>query len=251
MAVLPRGRAQAPRQEPDRMLSSLTTRNAWRRLPAAIIPVLALGLIAACGSGHRTPTAASTPPIVNAPATTVATPAPSATPSSGPVDDSPLAEFRMHGAADSNGKQFDVTGKIVPLSVDPATNTMESPNNKDDVGFYDFSAHPGTPCQSSDQCANTVLSGHVDWYTGQTGVFWDLRFLKDGDEVDLKLQDGTVYKYKVVANTVYSDEDAPVQQIIGPTPQPSVTLITCDGVFNPQLQEYNKRRVVRAVQMAG
>ncbi len=232
------------------MLSTLTTRIAWRHMPAVIVTALVLALAAACASRHQ----ATTPqaPIVNAPATAAATataaaPATSTSPS-GPPDDAPLAEFRMRGAADANGKPFDVTGKIIALGVDPATNVMQSPNNKDDIGYYDFSSHPGAPCEEPDQCANTVLSGHVDWYTGQTGVFWNLRYLKDGDEVDIKLQDGRTYAYKVVANTVYSDADAPVQQIIGPTPQSSVTLITCDGVFDKSLQEYNSRRVVRAVQ---
>jgi len=90
----------------------------------------------------------------------------------------------------------------------------------------------------------------VDWYTGQTGVFWHLKDLNEGDEVDLTLADGSVLKYQVVANTVYKDEDAPVADILSDTPQESVTLITCDGVFNKTLQEYNSRRIVRAVREA-
>jgi LPXTG-site transpeptidase (sortase) family protein len=159
-----------------------------------------------------------------------------------PPDTAPLVEFRM--------PKFDVSGKVVVMGVDPATNVMQSPTNKDDVAFYDFTTHPGSGCQSQGKCANTVLSGHVDWYTGQVGVFWHLKDLKEGDEVDLKLADGVQYKYKVVANTVYPDKEAPVQDIIGDAPQESVTLITCDGVFNKQLQEYNARRIVRAVREA-
>jgi LPXTG-site transpeptidase (sortase) family protein len=165
-----------------------------------------------------------------------------------PPDNAPLAQFSMHGAT-SDGKPFDVDGKMVVLGVDPGTNVMQSPSNKDDVGYYDFTPHPGLGCEAPGKCSNTVLSAHVDWYTGQVGVFWNLRYLKNDDEVDLTLQDGKVYKYKVVANTVYSDEDAPVQEIIGQTPQESVTMITCDGVFNKNLQEYNNRRVVRAVRV--
>jgi hypothetical protein len=58
------------------------------------------------------------------------------------------------------------------------------------------------------------------------------------------------YKYKVVANTVYKDEDAPIQEILGDTAQESVTMITCAGDFDPKSQEYNNRRVVRAVRSA-
>jgi LPXTG-site transpeptidase (sortase) family protein len=205
--------------------------------------ILPLGLLAlACSSNHATqpqPTAqtvSATPAVASAPTT--------------PPDSSPLAEFKMHGADNGNGKPFDMTAKIIVMGVDPNTNVMQSPNNKDDVAYYDFTTHPGDGCTASNQCANTVLSGHVDWYTKETGVFWNLKDMKNGDEVDIKLADGTVYKYKVVANTVYKDEDAPIQEILGATPQESLTLITCAGDFDPRSQEYNNRRVVRAVRTA-
>jgi len=167
-----------------------------------------------------------------------------------PPDDAPLAEFRMRGSSDDKGKPFEVSGKIIVMGIDPKTNVMQSPNNKDDVAYYDFSTHPGNGCSGPSKCANTVLSGHVDWFTGQTGVFWNLRFLKEGDRIDLKLADGVMYEYKVVPSSVYKDAEAPIQDTLGDTPQESVTLITCDGVFNKQLQEYNSRRIVRAVRQA-
>lgn len=220
------------------------------RLAAFPFMLLALSLaLVACSSGGKktanTSTQGSTGVAVSSVApgsATVsasgATAATTATATTSP-DTSPLAEFML--------PKFSVAAKVVVKGIDPATNTMESPDNKDDVAYYNFTSQPGYGCQSTDKCANTVLAGHVDWYTGQTGVFWHLKDLKEGDQVQLKLGDGTVYKYKVVSNTVYSDADAPVQQIIGQTPQESVTLITCDGVFNKTLQEYNSRRVVRAV----
>ena len=221
-----------------------------RVLRLAGFPVLLLALslaLAACSSGskknnnlaqgsaHSVTISAATQGTSSA--TAAASPT-AATPTT-PPDTSPLAEFML--------PKFNVTASVEVKGIDPATNTMQSPDNKDDVAYYNFTSHPGYGCQSSDKCANTVLAGHVDWYTGQIGVFWHLKDLKAGDQVQLKLADGTLYKYKVVSNTVYSDADAPVAQIIGQTPQESVTLITCDGVFNKALQEYNARRVVRAV----
>jgi len=157
-------------------------------------------------------------------------------------DQSPLAAFSL--------PKFKVSGNIVVKGIDPATNVMQSPDNKDDVAYYSFSGHPGFGCPAAGKCANAVLSGHVDWYTGQEGVFWHLKDLNEGDEIDLALQDGTVLKYQVVANTIYKSEDAPVADILGDTAQESVTLITCDGVFDKSLQEYNSRRIVRAVREA-
>jgi LPXTG-site transpeptidase (sortase) family protein len=210
-------------------------------LPSALVTalILPLGLLAlACSSNH-----AATPQPTAQVATAAAAP-------TTPPDNSPLAEFQMHGADNGSGKPFDMTAKIIVMGVDPNTNVMQSPNNKDDVAYYDFTTHPGNGCGAPNQCSNTVLSGHVDWYTKETGVFWNLKDMKNGDEVDIKLADGTVYKYKVVANTVYKDEDAPIQEILGDTPQESVTLITCAGDFDPRSQEYNNRRVVRAVRSA-
>ena len=37
---------------------------------------------------------------------------------------------------------------------------------------------------------------------------------------------------------------------LGDTPQESVTLITCEGVFDRTAAEYDKRRVVRAVRVS-
>jgi LPXTG-site transpeptidase (sortase) family protein len=219
------------------------------RLAALPLVLLALSLaLVACSSGSNkhtgaqnavTTPAASGVATQNSSTTAVAASASAAATSTTPPDTSPLAEFML--------PKFNVDAKVVVKGVDPATNTMESPDNKDDVAYYNFTSQPGYGCQGTDKCANTVLAGHVDWYTGETGVFWHLKDLKTGDQVQLKLQDGTVYKYKVVSNDVYSDADAPVAQIIGQTPQESVTLITCDGVFNKSLREYNSRRVVRAV----
>lgn len=210
-----------------------------------LLPMLAI----ACSTGNNNKKAAGTSPTAfSQPATVASTSAANATGTSTtaaavsptvPPDNSPIAHFLM--------PKFGIDANMVVLGIDPATNTMQAPNNKDDVGYYNFTSLPGTNCTGANQCPNTVLAGHVDWYTGQWGVFEHLRDLKAGDTVELKLTDGTLYKYKVVSNTLYPNNSAPVAQIIGKTAQPSVTLITCDGVFNKASQEYNMRRVVRAV----
>jgi len=44
----------------------------------------------------------------------------------------------------------------------------------------------------------------------------------------------------------YSLPGAPVQDIVGPTPNEVVTLITCEGTFNTRTREYDKRLIIRA-----
>jgi LPXTG-site transpeptidase (sortase) family protein len=207
------------------------------RFASAPALLLALSLlVVACSSSpkHKPLAAKTTPQVPTATPTATATPLATATP-----DPAPLAAFLM--------PEFKVNAKIVKLGLDPTTKAMESPSNPYDVGYYTFTSPPGSGCQAPGQCANTVLSGHVDWYTGITGVFWNLRSLKVGDPLQLRLADGKVYTYKVTVNVVYSGDSAPVAQIVGAQVQPTLTLITCDGVFNKATQEYNNRRVVRAV----
>ena len=116
---------------------------------------------------------------------------------------------------------------------------MEDPGGKDDVAWYNFSTPPG--CGS-----NAVFSGHVDWYTGDRGVFWFLRDVREGDEAEVHYSDGTVLRYRVARVEVYGTNDAPVAEITGPTTKDVLTLITCDGVFQKSTHDYNQRRVVFA-----
>jgi LPXTG-site transpeptidase (sortase) family protein len=116
---------------------------------------------------------------------------------------------------------------------------MEDPGGKDDVAWYNFSTMPGLG-------SNAVLSGHVDWYTGERGVFWFLRDLKEGDEAQIHYSDGTVITYRVSRVEVYGANSAPVAEITGPTTGDRLTMITCDGVFQRSSHDYTDRRVVYA-----
>lgn len=120
-----------------------------------------------------------------------------------------------------------------------ARGEMENPSGKDAVAWYDFSEFPGFG-------GNAVFSGHVDWFTGELGSFGRLKELKEGDEVLLKLSDGTEMKYVVVSSTLYESAKAPVAEIVGKTEKDSLTFITCEGTFDRRAQDYSHRRIVRA-----
>ena len=211
----------------------------------------ATALLAACGGSNKKnnnttasatkpsgnvalPTGAALTPAAATPAltprATVAAATPQATPTETP-DDTGMVRLMISKAG--------IDAPFVTLGVIAATNTMDSPKDKDHVGYYDFSP-PAT------YGGNTVLSGHVDWYTGETGVFWNLKNLTKGDDLNIVMSDDKIARYKISDTQLYDDQDAPVDQIIGPTPIESVTMITCEGVFDRNAAEYNKRRVVRA-----
>lgn len=131
-----------------------------------------------------------------------------------------------------------VDAPIVVLGVDP-NGVMEAPNGPVEVAWYHFSSRPGWG-------GNAVFAGHVDYRPNIQAVFWHLRNLSAGDEITVRLDDGTTYTYRVISAATYLADDAPVQEIVGPTENEVVTLITCGGTFNPQTREYDKRLIVRA-----
>jgi sortase (surface protein transpeptidase) len=70
--------------------------------------------------------------------------------------------------------------------------------------------------------------------------------LEPGDTLLVQLADGTQYRYAVNFKQQFDAATAPVDQIVGPTPNQTVTLITCGGTFDSSTHQYDKRLVVRA-----
>jgi LPXTG-site transpeptidase (sortase) family protein len=95
------------------------------------------------------------------------------------------------------------------------------------------------------------MSGHVDYINHGPAVFWHLRDLRAGDVLFVVLDDGSEHGYRVTDLTYYDAENAPVADIVGQTPEPTITLITCGGDFNSRTHEYDRRLVVRGVREAG
>lgn len=120
-----------------------------------------------------------------------------------------------------------------------AEGAMASPDGPYAVGWYPFSPTPGNP-------GNTVLSGHRDWRTGVTAVFWRLGELAPGDAVSVQLADGSSVDYRVVLSVLLAPDQMPIDEVVGPTREETITLITCEGSFDRASRDYDKRRVVWA-----
>ena len=131
----------------------------------------------------------------------------------------------------------EIDAAVVALGVEP-TGEMEPPPTPDVVRWYRMSSRPGQP-------GNSVMSGHVDW-GGRPAVFWGLRALRAGDPILVRGTDGVTHTYTVDWNETYTWQDAPLDRIVGPSEESLLTLITCDGVFDPASRRYSDRRVVRA-----
>jgi sortase (surface protein transpeptidase) len=98
------------------------------------------------------------------------------------------------------------------------------------------------------------MSGHVDYWNVGPAVFANLRRLEKGAEIDVTDASGGRHSYVVEWVRAYPVADlAPdhLQEIVGPTESPSLTLITCGGEFDRERGGYLQRLVVRASRVEG
>lgn len=110
------------------------------------------------------------------------------------------------------------------------------------VAWYGATGRLGEPD------GNIVLAGHVDYAGVGPAVFARVGELRPGDRIEIVGEDLATYRYAVAWSELYNAISAPVDEIIGPTEEQSVTLITCGGSFDTTTQAYDQRLIVRAEQ---
>jgi len=142
----------------------------------------------------------------------------------------------------------------------PASLDMPSPTGPADVLLYDFPTAPhygGMPGRGG----NVVVSGHVDYsyklpyaeanYTG-LAVFALLRTAQpNSDQIQLQF-DGRTLTYTVQwvrsVSAISGNWGNLLANDVGGVD--AITIVTCDGDFDPATQEYSNRTVVRAIRTA-
>lgn len=122
---------------------------------------------------------------------------------------------------------------------------MGIPNGKDDVVWYDFQHFGGVGGFPGVAGANALISGHVDYHPNFTAVFWYLRDLGQGDEIDVQLLDGSMVRYAVDWTQWIGDTDNFTQFAVKDGGE-HLTIVTCGGTFNSATRNYDHRLVVRA-----
>ncbi len=135
---------------------------------------------------------------------------------------------------------------IANAGVEAAIETREIVDGvmQDPTGPWVVSWYEETPKLGAD--GNTVMAGHVDYWDVGPAVFYNVGGLQEGDEIVVTGEDGRIYTYRVQWVRTYATADAPIQEIVGPTDQRSLTLITCGGEFDYANGQYLSRTVVRA-----
>ena len=93
---------------------------------------------------------------------------------------------------------------------------------------------------------NIVMAGHIDYWNVGPAVFYNLATLQAGDEASVSGADGKIYPFIVESVQQYDYASMPLDEVVGPTGEQSLTLITCGGAFDFATGQYLQRTVVRA-----
>jgi LPXTG-site transpeptidase (sortase) family protein len=113
---------------------------------------------------------------------------------------------------------------------------MQTPGAPDVVTWYDFSSQPVDG-------GNAVFAGHLDYAGYGPAVFWRLGELQPGDVIEVYQDDGTILQYHVTSVRPFAATDD-ASAIVASAGRPTITLITCDGVFDREDRVYDERLVV-------
>jgi sortase (surface protein transpeptidase) len=106
------------------------------------------------------------------------------------------------------------------------------------AAWYKLSPVPG-------DVGPAIVLGHVDG-DKKPGIFYKLKDLKPGDEVDVDRSDGKKLKFVVDRVTQVPKDTFPKDAVYGNSDKPELRLITCGGAFDHAEHSYVDNIVVYA-----
>jgi sortase (surface protein transpeptidase) len=132
---------------------------------------------------------------------------------------------------------IEVDSALVELGLQ-ADGTLQVPADGTAAGWFTGSPAPG-------QIGPAVVAAHVDW-NHRPGVFFRLRDLARGDEVDVDRQDGTTARFEVLEVEQYPKDAFPTERVYGDIDHAGLRLITCGGEFDRAARSYRDNVVAYA-----
>ncbi len=221
--------------------------NSLTRLWALAAGLIALGIVAVGAAVVPARTVATPrvqritydPPKASADA--IAQGCPQLTNPGGRIDWTPVADA---GPVPTNGRvqipALGVEAPIVKVGID-SSERMVVPTNAREVAWLDQGGFPG-------RTQNVVIAGHIA-YNRVAGSFNRIGALSAGDEITIVIGQKTL-RYRVVWNCSFPRDTNLADQIMGYTDVPSLTLISCGGVFDTAARTHTNRITVRAEQIS-
>lgn len=119
---------------------------------------------------------------------------------------------------------------------------LEAPKDWQRAGWFTEGTRPGA-------AGPAVVAGHVDSPDGPA-VFARLDELRVGDVVEVDRGDADTVRFVVDRTQVAPKDDFPTEAVYGPTPDPQLRLITCDGPYVESSDGYQDNLVVFASEVA-
>lgn len=117
-----------------------------------------------------------------------------------------------------------------------ADGSVQVPSNTVEAGWFRLGPTPG-------QIGSAVNLSHVDSAQGPD-VFFGLRTLAPGDQVNVDLADGMTARFTVDSVAQYTKAQFPAQRVYGSHGSSALQLVTCGGVFDHQSGSYLSNVVV-------
>jgi LPXTG-site transpeptidase (sortase) family protein len=125
---------------------------------------------------------------------------------------------------------------IIPVGVEKE-GVMEVPPAQK-AGWYKLGPVPGAP-------GPAVIVAHV-YYNHDRDVFYQLKRLQPGDEIQVYDGSGDVALFVVDSREEVLKNELPTEKIWNQTAEPVLRLITCGGVFDPATRHYLSNVIVYA-----
>jgi LPXTG-site transpeptidase (sortase) family protein len=114
--------------------------------------------------------------------------------------------------------------------------SLQVPPSGFPAGWYTGSPTPG-------QLGPAVIAGHIDWKG--PGVFYHLKLIEIGDQINIDRADGTTAKFVVTKIASFLKSKFPTSAVYGNLTYPGLRLITC-GDYDFTLHKYVRDLVVFA-----
>ncbi|WP_116206289.1 class F sortase [Amycolatopsis circi] len=135
--------------------------------------------------------------------------------------------------------RIDAHSSLVPLGLNPDNSVQVPPVSKPlQAGWYENGPTPG-------EVGPAVVLGHVDG-NKQKGIFYRLKEMKPGDDVDIARRDGTTAHFEVTKVDQVPKDVFPSDAVYGDTSDPQLRLITCGGAFDRAEHSYVDNIIVYA-----
>lgn len=189
-----------------------------RRLRLTAVAAALLLAVSACSAASAPPT--PTPPS----AAPVATAEPTPTGQSEPSESAAALAMPASTPVSVHIPALDRHADLITTGM-RADRTLEVPPDAEGspASWYDGSPTPG-------ERGASVLLGHVNSLSDDSGVFYDLQALEPGDEVRVTREDGSVAVFEVYRTESFAKDEFPTRAVYYPVPGPELRLITCDDL---------------------